>query len=267
MSWPSMQRIVVSLALLSCVGVAAHATAASSLESLFAAGNSAYFQGDYASAAARYQELVDAGVHDADLYFNLGTAQARLGALGRAILCFERAQLLAPQDTEIATALGMARSALGKRRAQAQGEATIETRPPLLQALVAPYREDTLAGWVLALNLLFFGLLLLRPRLRGDSLRAGIAMLAATTLLGLGSAAGALAVKRGIFDEGQAAVVLRENAELREGPDPRARSRGHAHEGQSARVLRRDGSFLRVRVAGGAEGWLQGSDVGVIAQD
>jgi tetratricopeptide (TPR) repeat protein len=240
---------------------------AESLEQILAAGNAAYFQGDFKAAAAHYQRLLDAGVRDPDVYFNLATAQARLGALGRAILYFERADRLAPDDPETLSALGTARAALGKRRAEAQGEATIETRPPLRQALVQPYRENTLATWVLVLDLLFFGLLLARGVLRGDTLRAAAAMLAATCLLGLGTASAALAVKRGAFDEGQAAVVLRDGAELREGPDPRARARSRAHEGQSARVLRRDGRFARVRVAGGAEGWLQGSDVAVIAQD
>ena len=241
--------------------------AAESLDQIFTAANAAYFQGDFKSAAAQYQRLLDAGVRDPDVYFNLGSAHARLHALGRAILYFERAQGLAPDDPEVAAALASARAALGKRRAEAHGEATIETRPPLRQALVAPYRERTLAALVLALDVAFFGLLVAYRQVRSDTRRAAIAMLAAASLLGLGSAAGGLAVKRGVFAEGEAVVVLREGAEVREGPDPRAHARNLAHEGQSARVLRRDGSFARVRLAGGAEGWMQGSDVGVIAED
>jgi hypothetical protein len=237
------------------------------IEQLFATGNAAYFQGEFKTAAARYQQLVDAGVRDPDVFFNLGVAQARLGALGRAVWYFQRAQELSPDDPELSTALATARAALGKRRAEAQGEATIETRPPLRQALVQPYRENTLAVLVLVLEALFFGLLMARSVLRSETLRAGAAMLAALSFLGLGAAASGLAVKRGLFDDGQPAVVLRDGAELREGPDSHARSRGLAHEGQSARVLRRDAAFVRVRLAGGAEGWLRGSDLGLLAQD
>ncbi len=259
-------------ALQTCLLAALLLTAASgahaqSLIELFSAGNQAYFQGDFKHAAGYYQRLVDAGVDDPDVYFNLGTACARNGELGRAILYFERAERLSPGDTDAAQALATARAALGKRRAEAQGEATVETRPPVAEALVRPYRESTLAGLVLGLDLLFFALLFGRRFLLSETLRNSFAISAAVAALSLIAAAGALAQKSGAFDEGRAAVVLRDGAEVREGPDPRARSRAQAHEGQSARVLRRDGSFLRVRIGGGAQGWMQDRDVAMIASD
>ena len=61
------------------------------------------------------------------------------------------------------------------------------------------------------------------------------------------------------------AAVMRENAELREAPDPRASTRAHAHEGGSARVLARDGGFVRVRIATGSQGWMSLDDVGTVA--
>jgi tetratricopeptide (TPR) repeat protein len=237
---------------------------------IFRAGNDAFFQGNHAKAEAQYERLVSAGVQDADVYFNLGLAHARQGELGSAIWCFEKSARLAPGDADPVNAIATARAALGKRRAERQGEATVEARPPLAEALVQAYREDTLALWLALLDVLCFGLLIAWRFAGTDTLRTGLAIGAAIGLLGACVAGAALLVKRGGFSEGQAAIILHEAAELREGPDPRARTRATAHEGARARVLRRDGAFLRVQLdstgsaAERSDGWMLAKDVGTL---
>ena len=49
-------------------------------------GNEAYLHGDYAAAAAAYEELEHQGVVSADLFFNLGDAYFRKGASHAATL-------------------------------------------------------------------------------------------------------------------------------------------------------------------------------------
>ena len=149
-------------------------------------------------------------MRDPDVYFNLGDAYARLGKLGLAVLDFERASRLAPDDAEIAQALTAARTALGKRRSEQQGEATVQTRPPLIDALVQPYQENSLAGLTLALDALLFLLLFARPRARGEVLRTGLAVGVACAASLLVISGSALFLKRGGGSEGRAAVVLRE---------------------------------------------------------
>jgi tetratricopeptide (TPR) repeat protein len=251
---------------LSVSGTISHAHA-QSLDGIFRSGNSAYFEGRFGDAIKDYTKLVEAGVIDPDVYFNLATAYAREGQLGRAILYFERAARLAPGDSEVASALQITRSALGKHRAESQGEAMVEAKPPLRDALVQPYAENTLAYLLLACQVLLFGLLILRGFVHGEALRTGLALGAALAGLSVLATGLLLLQKRGIFDEGRAAVVLDEGIELREGPDPRARTRATAHEGASARVLARDGSFVRVRVQDGAEGWTAASAIGIVAPD
>jgi hypothetical protein len=238
---------------------------AESLQDIFRSGNDAFFRGDFVHAGERYQRLVDAGVRDPDVDVNLGLAQARDGELGRAILSFERALRLRPGDSETETALAMARAAAGKKRADKQGEALVETRPPLAEALVRPYRENTLAVLGLVFDVLFFAFLLARRRGLSDSVRTGLAIAATVAGLGCAVTLGALFIKRGGDREGEPAIVLREGAELREAPDPRASARARAHEGGSARVLAQDGSFVRVRTATGSLGWMSMDDVSTVA--
>lgn len=259
-----MKRGLVGLACALCVALAAGDAAparAQSLERIFSAGNEAYFRGDFTAAVQHYERLVAAGVHDPDVYFNLATARARLGQLGHAVLYFERCLWLRAGDELAEQGLSAARAALGKRRAEREGEATLKTRPPLADALVARVSADTLAWSLLVFNLLFFAALFARSRARRDGVHLGLTIAAPLlALLGLTAAAG-LAFKTQAGAEGDAAIVLRDGAELREGPDPHAQVRTRAHEGQDARVLRREGSFARVALSQGAHGWINYKDL------
>ena len=255
-----------SSALLLCALLAIPGVAqAESLHEIFNAGNTALAHGEYAAAIQRYEQLLDAGIRDADVYLNLGLAHAKQGELGPAVLAFEQSLYTRPGDADAATALAQARAAVGKRRAERHGEAVVETRPPLAEAIVRPYTENALAILLLLADAACFVCLIIRRRAREDSTRTGLAV--AASLLGLVALCllSGLVIKRGAFHDGQAAIVLRDLAELREAPDPRANVRARAPEGGSARVLSRDQGFARVRTAGGAEGFMSDRDVGLIA--
>ena len=257
----ALRGVGLALALGAALGAGSATAAAQSLERIFTAGNEAYFRGDYARAIEQYERLLDAGVHDPDVYFNLATSHARAGQLGHAVLYFERCLWLRAGDDVAEEGLAAARAAIGKRRAEREGEAVLKTRPPLAQALVAPISADLLAGVLLGLDTLFFAGLLLWPRVRRDGIRLGLTIaLPLIALLGLAALAGLL-VKTEAFGQGDAAIVLREGAELREGPDARAQVRAQAHEGQDARILRRDGAFARVRLSRGERGWIRYKDI------
>lgn len=257
---------LVRVTMLSTVLAAAIASSAAgqSLQELFVQGNAAYFEGDFATAIARYEALIQAGVDDADVHYNLGTAYARAGKCGAAIVELERSLRVSGGDDDAAANLQACQAQLGKRRAQAEGEATVQTRPPWSEALLQPVSLDTLAWVVLALNVALFTTLLLRRRARQETTRVSLAIAASLIGLGLLVAGMGLGVKARWFDRGEAAVVLREQAPLREGPDPRARSRSEAHEGERGQILQREGEYMRVRLARGPEGWMHADDVGSI---
>ncbi len=255
--------VIVLLATLAPLGSAR----AESLESLFSEGNAAYFHGDFATAVKRYEALERAGVRDPDVSFNLATAHARLGHLGYAVLGFERALWLRPGDEGAEEGLLAARAELAKRRADREGEAELQTRPPLTEALARPFSPDALALALLILSALLFACLTGLHLARKPSQRIAVAVAAPLTgLLFLLSAAG-LAVKLEVLRDGYAAVVLREGAELREGPDNKAVVRKQAHEGQPARVLRSDGNHSEAQLDTGSRGWMETKDLGRLRMD
>jgi tetratricopeptide (TPR) repeat protein len=257
--------LVVCVALLSGTAVPAFAQ---STERIWGDANQAVFAGDLASASTKYQLLIDAGVRDADVYFNAGIAHARQGQFGNAALDFERSLWLRPGDATTEQELAAVYSALGKRRAERAGEALMRTRPPLSEALVRPLSADSLAVFVLLLDLAFFAILLvLRRPLARESWKLGLTIAAPLVALLLLLSGTALAIKSEWLRSGDAALVLREQAELREGPDPRAQVRAHAYEGQGARVQLREGGYVSVALDGGQSGWMKSSDLGTIRAD
>ncbi len=60
-----------------------------------------YDAGQFDSAAALYEGLIELGYRDFALHYNLGNAHFKAGNLGPGILQYERARLLAPKDPDV----------------------------------------------------------------------------------------------------------------------------------------------------------------------
>lgn len=71
-------------------------------------GNKVYNEGLYDSALVYYQEITDNGLESAALYYNMGNAYFKNNKLPDAILYFEKARKLAPNDEDILYNLGIA---------------------------------------------------------------------------------------------------------------------------------------------------------------
>jgi hypothetical protein len=239
-------------------------THAQSLPQLFTEANASFFQGDYPTAIARYEALVEAGVDDADVHYNLGTAYARDDRCGAAIVAFQRSLRLSAGDDAAEANLRACQTQLGKRRAQKDGEATVETRPPWTDALLRGVSIDGLGWFALVLNVALFALLLARRLTMRETLRLTLSVSASLVGLVLVLGLSAVAAKAEWFRPGRSAIVLRENAPLREGPDPRARTRAEGLEGEAGRVLQSEGGFVRVRLTRGPEGWMERGDVAAL---
>lgn len=234
-----------------------------SLPELFRAANEAAFQGDHVTAAHGYEQLVELGVDDPDVFYDLGLAYSHLGQHGRAVAAFERALRARPGDAGALSGLESSRAVLGRRRAERQGEAVVDAGTTLGESIFVSVSEDMLALAVLGLTALFFALLTglaLVPRAR-ERLRLGLGV--ATPLVGIALviASVGLAARSGTFDPGPPAIVVVEDAPLREGPSARATERHQALEGERAYILGTEPGFAHVLLGGGREGWIAEFDL------
>lgn len=237
---------------------------AESLRDVFLRGNAAYARGDFAAAVKEYEALHDAGIDDPDLAFNLASAYGTLGKYGQAIRFFERSLRLDPGDGAARAGLRAARDALGEKQAQESGEAIVVDRPPLTEAVFSQVSEATLSVLLLVSIWLGSGLLIALPHVKVEGARLGIGIASAVLFsLSLVSALG-VGAKASFGRAGTRAVVVAETAAIREGPDDRARLLGELVEGESVRVLSREGSFARVLSRGEREAYVRAGDVGEI---
>ncbi|MBI1319623.1 MAG: hypothetical protein GC168_11850 [Candidatus Hydrogenedens sp.] len=71
--------------------------ASEAMQQAFENANTAYQAEQFQDAARQYQEIVNAGVADPVVFYNLGNARFRMGELGPAVANYERALQLAPR--------------------------------------------------------------------------------------------------------------------------------------------------------------------------
>ncbi len=252
----------MKLALLVATLLITSTVRADSLQDVFTRGNAAFARGDFKGAVAEYESLAEAGIDDPDVAFNLASAYGALGSYGQAIRYYEHSLRLAPGDAAAREGLRLARETLGERQARARGEAIVVDRPPLTEAVFSFFSADQLAWALLITAWLAVGLLIALPTTSVEGVRLGLGIGAALSIvLAVVSALG-VGAKAEWGKPGRKAVVVREGAQVREGPDEHASLLGELAEGEAVRLLAREGRFARVLTAGEREAYVLGSDVG-----
>lgn len=80
---------------------------------LFFDANKYYSDAMYEEAARVYEMLLSEGIKTGSLYYNLGNTYFRLGRMGKAMVNYERAKRLMPDDEDIISNYFFVKSALG----------------------------------------------------------------------------------------------------------------------------------------------------------
>jgi tetratricopeptide (TPR) repeat protein len=78
----------------------------------FYAANHLYAAGDYKKAEEGYMAILAKGVENGAIYYNIGNTYFKIGRIGYAILYYERAKRLIPQDGDLKSNLEYARTLL-----------------------------------------------------------------------------------------------------------------------------------------------------------
>lgn len=201
----------------------------------------AYLARDYATAEKWYVAAINQGAESADLEYDLGTAAAQAGDMGQAVLHLERALKLSPWDGDARENLSRIREKrVDKVVGQDLGDSPLQR---LLHGL--PVAE---LSWAFAVLWVLGFLLLALRRARG------LAIVGAAIAL----ACGGLAWAADRADAIPFAVVTAPVAQVRSGPDPKLPTSFEIHEGLKVVLENREAGYVRVRLANGLEGWVEG---------
>jgi tetratricopeptide (TPR) repeat protein len=82
-------------------------------QQVFYMANTFYAERNYPKALESYQSVLNSGLENGALYYNMGNCYFKMGKLGYAILYYDKARRLMPQDSDLVSNLSYAKQQLG----------------------------------------------------------------------------------------------------------------------------------------------------------
>lgn len=213
-------------------------------EGAFAKANQAYAEGRFGAAAAYYESLINSGTWNANLFYDLGNAQYRLGDFGQAILNYERALALEPRHPEAEANLQLARDearALELRRDQIERYASF----------------GTVKQYTIAATIAFWSALFLTAHVCFSRRRAGgrIALIALSLIVGGASIFAIVTLENGT--RGNAlAVVTGKQVQARSATADTAKAILLLPAGSEVKILNERGGWIYVALPNDQRGWI-----------
>ena len=225
-------------------------------EQIFESSNQLYNKGKYAEAIIGYRKILANNECSGELYFNLANAYYKLDSIPQAILYYEKAKLLIPNDDDLYTNLKLANLKTTDK---------IEAIPQLFflswyQNFLQKFSTQVWA-WLsivaCALSFLLFWFFVSSKKLRFKKLyffSASIFLIACILLVVIASASNDV---RNVHR----AVVFTPSVTLKSEPNVSSTNLYVIHEGATCKIVERVNNWFRVKLDNGSEGWLTKSDV------
>jgi tetratricopeptide (TPR) repeat protein len=214
----------------------------------FDSANKLYEQGKFREAASAYEKIVRSGPVSSALYFNLGNAFYKCGAVGRAIAAYRQAERLAPRDPDLRANLQFVRN-------QIQGPSVVPNRWQRWLGRLTVNEWTVLASIVFWLWLLSLVLGQLRPAFR-PPLRSF------RVCSGAGAAALCLCLSAALLTRSApTAIVIARDVAVRNGPLDESQTAFTVHDGAELTVLDHKEGWLQVSAGDQPRGWLKREQV------
>jgi hypothetical protein len=187
--------------------------------------------------------------YSADGLYNLANSYARAGKPGLAVLNYERASLLAPDDADINANLEYVRAS-----------AHVPAEPRTRFARIAQAANPTLAAWIGVLGIALVGVGLL-----ARNLARRLQWLRAVGIL-LGVALIALTVSNAmlLWPRMHEAVVLINQTPARVSPVPMGDTAFVLREAETVTMTAEHEDFILIRTRGGLSGWVARANLGPV---
>ena len=245
-SW-KLKQIFTYLLLLSITMVFANIP-----QELFDQANTAYTKGQYTKAIEQYESVLSSGDFSTELYYNLGNAYWKNKQLGKAVLNFERVLKIAPSDADAAYNLAIVQEQLvddldviGTFFLKDWWQSFYQSLSSMTWSILTLL---TICASVGGLILWLFGK---ERSLKKKGFLGGLILLGLSLLLFLA------ARSQGNFEaNSQQAIVLETAIDLKNGPDLQSTKLISIHEGLKVDLLDKIGSWYKVKLSNGEQGWL-----------
>lgn len=219
---------------------------------LFQKGNQLYAKAQYQQAAQTYQQVLNEGYKSAAVYFNTGNAYYKLDDMASAILYYEKARKLAPNDKDISINIQFANLKIADK---------LESPPAFFvtrwwQSFILALPVNTLA--VLSTILFLSGFLLLIAYLFSSIVILKKSFFYTGILIILIGIITIFMTNRQVnyFNEHHQAIIFSNSVVVKSSPDANAKPLFVMHEGTKVDVNQQNGKWIEIELSNGNSGWI-----------
>ena len=247
--------IIIIITTLSALAVHSH-----TIDTLMNAGNNAYQSGKWREAITCYAQIDSIGYQSADLYYNLGNAFFKNGDKAHALLWYERALRLSPNNEDIEHNIAFVNQQIIDK---------IEVLPQIF--IVAWWNKFsglfTSNGWaILSIICAFVVVAALLLFLLATS---SVLRKVGSTFLSIGLIIGIFAVifaarEKTRYNRYPEAIIMQKVVSAQSAPADNGKELFVIHEGLKISITDYNGSYLEIRLPNGEKGWILREMVEVI---
>ena len=225
---------------------------ASNLDSLMSKANNAYDHQQYDAALALYNKIIQEGFVSPKLYYNLGNSYFRKKNIPEAILYYEKAKKLDPNNENIQYNLGIANSMIVDK-IEPVPEFFLKRWWNYFYNLFGPDTWTTLFILSFTVLIVFVGIFILshERRTRKWSFFLGfIFLLTSITSLGLAS-------QRTYYSENHnEAIMFTPSVTVKSSPSPSSVDLFVLHSGTKVQIRDHVDGWIKIKIRNGSIGWL-----------
>ena len=229
-------------------------------KSIMQTANEYYKNNRYQLAIEEYNKLLLDGFEGTSLYYNLGNAHYRLGKVGYAILYYEKALKLSPNDEDVMHNLALAKLNLKDK---------VDTLPPffifnLWEGILAAF---SVTGWTIIVYIIFILVLIVfvvyffsrSVTEQRISFFTGIGL---TVILLL--TISLLIVKMNKEFNTKDGIIIETSVIVKSSPDYSSKDSFQIHEGLKVRIEDNVDDWVKIRLDDGKIGWITEKSLGII---
>ncbi|MEP0861278.1 MAG: hypothetical protein HRF52_07545 [Ignavibacterium sp.] len=234
--------------------------AQSSVEELMKKANQFYVNGQFEEAIKTYEAITRQGYEGTSLFYNLGNAYYRIGKIGYAIMYYEKAAKLSPDDEDVKHNLQLA---------QMNVKDKIEALPSFFlfriwESILSGLSAD---GWTMmsyALFLLFLFALGFYFFAKNIAQQKAAFYSFVVLLIFFLVSASLLIVKLNQESKLKHGIVLNTSLTAKTSPDPQGKDTFVIHEGLKVKVEDKLDKWIKIRLEDGQIGWVEKESIGII---
>jgi tetratricopeptide (TPR) repeat protein len=224
---------------------------------LYHKANIAYQKMDYPAAVSLYEQLIKTGNISADVYYNLGNAYFKNGNAPRAILNYERAKKLNPEDEDINFNLKIASLKVMDK---------MDVIPEVfykrwIRAIAMSFPSNTWTTLFIILVWFLFGAAAFYMTGQTSALKK-ISFVLIMVFAFLSVSSFVFAKKRyAISRQEKQSIIITPSVYIKSSPDEKGNDLFILHEGTKVDVLDELNGWDKIRIANGTIGWMKSTDL------